>query len=207
VRPVEEFDLTVALDYGLFHLSGLPMHDGGTDPLARLVEEAATLQRVTIPVPSGRYAARMTGRGFLNHGWPGSTTPGDEWRLQLWPAAGPIPPPRVRSWMSRDETLAMVSSLLDRLNQREREVAVAVGQGRSNAEIGGVLYLGVPTVKTNVSGILTKLDRNDRVQIAPLVHGPRSRAARRAAVTGRPGRFRRDRRRGGGGRRARRRAA
>jgi DNA-binding NarL/FixJ family response regulator len=38
-----------------------------------------------------------------------------------------------------------------------------------------VLYLGVPTVKTNVSGILAKLDRNDRVQIAPLVHGPRRR--------------------------------
>jgi hypothetical protein len=71
VRPVEEFDLTVALDYGQFHLSGLPMHDGGTDALVRLVEEAATLQRVTIPVPSGRYAARVTGRGFLNHGWPG----------------------------------------------------------------------------------------------------------------------------------------
>jgi DNA-binding NarL/FixJ family response regulator len=33
-----------------------------------------------------------------------------------------------------------------------------------------VLYLGVPTVKINVSGILTKLDRNNRVQIAPLVH-------------------------------------
>jgi hypothetical protein len=110
VRPVEEFDLTVALDYGQFHLSGLPMHDGGTDALVRLVEEAATLQRVTIPVPSGRYAARVTGRGFLNHGWPGSTTPGDEWRLQLWPAAGPIPPRRVRSWMSRDEALAMEGS-------------------------------------------------------------------------------------------------
>jgi DNA-binding NarL/FixJ family response regulator len=60
--------------------------------------------------------------------------------------------------------------LLDRLNQREREVAVAVGQGRSNAEIGSVLYLSVPTVKTHVSSILTKLDLNNRVQIALLVH-------------------------------------
>jgi DNA-binding NarL/FixJ family response regulator len=47
---------------------------------------------------------------------------------------------------------------------------VAVGQGRSNAEIGAVLYLSVPTVKTHVSSVLTKLDLNNRVQIAPLVH-------------------------------------
>ncbi|MET8334107.1 response regulator [Streptosporangium canum] len=56
------------------------------------------------------------------------------------------------------------------LNGREREVAVALGQGRSNAEIGAVLHLSVPTVKTHVSGILTKLGLNNRVQIALLVH-------------------------------------
>ncbi|ACZ91434.1 response regulator [Streptosporangium roseum] len=56
------------------------------------------------------------------------------------------------------------------LNAREREVAVALGQGRSNAEIGAVLHLSVPTVKTHVSGILTKLGLNNRVQIALLVH-------------------------------------
>jgi DNA-binding NarL/FixJ family response regulator len=56
------------------------------------------------------------------------------------------------------------------LNDREREVAVAVGQGRSNAEIGAVLYLSVPTVKTHVSSILTKLGLNNRVQVALLVH-------------------------------------
>jgi DNA-binding NarL/FixJ family response regulator len=56
------------------------------------------------------------------------------------------------------------------LNDRERDVAVAVGQGRSNAEIGAVLHLAVPTVKTHVSNILTKLDLNNRVQIALLVH-------------------------------------
>ena len=65
---------------------------------------------------------------------------------------------------------ARARELLDRLNQREREVAVAVGQGRSNAEIGRVLYLSVPTVKTHVSSILTKLDLNNRVQIALLAH-------------------------------------
>jgi DNA-binding NarL/FixJ family response regulator len=56
------------------------------------------------------------------------------------------------------------------LNVRERDVAVGVGQGRSNAEIGAVLHLAVPTVKTHVSNILTKLDLNNRVQIALLAH-------------------------------------
>lgn len=56
------------------------------------------------------------------------------------------------------------------LNDREREVALAVGQGRSNAQIGAALYLAVPTVKTHVSSILTKLHLNNRVQVALLVH-------------------------------------
>lgn len=56
------------------------------------------------------------------------------------------------------------------LGDREREIAVAVGEGKSNAEIGAAAYLSVPTVKTHVSSILTKLDLNNRVQIALLVH-------------------------------------
>ncbi|GLX93676.1 DNA-binding response regulator [Herbidospora sp. NBRC 101105] len=59
---------------------------------------------------------------------------------------------------------------LEGLNTREREVAVAVGHGRSNAQIGAELYLSVPTVKTHVSSILAKLGFNNRVQIALLVH-------------------------------------
>ncbi|SEC07698.1 two component transcriptional regulator, LuxR family [Streptomyces sp. 2131.1] len=56
------------------------------------------------------------------------------------------------------------------LADREREVAVAVGQGRSNAEIAAALYLSVATVKTQVSRILAKFGFNNRVQIALLVH-------------------------------------
>ncbi|KIH99738.1 LuxR family transcriptional regulator [Streptomonospora alba] len=59
---------------------------------------------------------------------------------------------------------------LSALNERERDVAVAVGEGRSNAEIAAVLHLSVPTVKTHVSRVLAKLDLNNRVQIALLAH-------------------------------------
>lgn len=56
------------------------------------------------------------------------------------------------------------------LAEREREVAVAIGQGRSNAEIAASLYLSVATVKTQVSRVLAKFGFNNRVQIALLVH-------------------------------------
>ncbi|WP_432188950.1 response regulator [Streptomyces sp. Tue6028] len=56
------------------------------------------------------------------------------------------------------------------LNDREREVAVAVGQGGSNAEIAGELFMSVATVKTHVSRILAKLGLNNRVQIALLTY-------------------------------------
>ncbi|MER6117147.1 response regulator transcription factor [Streptomyces sp. NPDC001743] len=56
------------------------------------------------------------------------------------------------------------------LADREREVAVAVGHGRSNAEIAAALYLSVATVKAQVSRILAKFGFNNRVQIALLVH-------------------------------------
>lgn len=56
------------------------------------------------------------------------------------------------------------------LTGREHEVALAVARGLSNAEIAEQLYMSVPTVKTHVSRILTKLDATNRVQAAIVVH-------------------------------------
>ncbi|MBP2350169.1 DNA-binding NarL/FixJ family response regulator [Kribbella aluminosa] len=70
----------------------------------------------------------------------------------------------------QDSRKSKAVARLAQLNDREREIAVAVGEGKSNAEISATLYLSVPTVKTHVSRILTKLDLNNRVQIALLVH-------------------------------------
>ena len=52
---------------------------------------------------------------------------------------------------------------------RERDVALAVGRGETNAEIAAALHLSVPTVKAHVSRLLDKLDVDNRVQIALLV--------------------------------------
>ena len=56
------------------------------------------------------------------------------------------------------------------LTEREREVAVAIGLGKSNAEISRDLYMSLATVKAHVSRVLEKLELNNRVQIALLAH-------------------------------------
>lgn len=56
------------------------------------------------------------------------------------------------------------------LTEREREVADGVARGLSNAEIAAELFMGVPTVKTHVGRLFTKLGVENRVQVAILVH-------------------------------------
>ena len=69
-----------------------------------------------------------------------------------------------------DTRRAAAAGRLAMLADREREVALSVGRGRSNAEVAATLYMSVATVKTHVSRILAKLDLNNRVQIALLTH-------------------------------------
>ena len=56
------------------------------------------------------------------------------------------------------------------LTAREHEVALAVGAGRANADIARELHMSVPTVKAHVSRLLAKLEVENRIQIALLVH-------------------------------------
>ncbi|MGH3630431.1 MAG: response regulator [Sciscionella sp.] len=56
--------------------------------------------------------------------------------------------------------------LLGSLSGREREVLTLIGQGMSNAEIGGSLHLSEATVKGYVSSVLGKIGAVNRVQAA-----------------------------------------
>jgi DNA-binding NarL/FixJ family response regulator len=51
---------------------------------------------------------------------------------------------RVAGW-DGDQRRARARDRLTLLTDREREIALPVGEGRPNAEIGGQLYLSVPT--------------------------------------------------------------
>ncbi|QBI56301.1 response regulator [Streptomonospora litoralis] len=90
-------------------------------------------------------------------------------------AGDPILSPRItRRLMDRAATQAgaheRARTALESLSPREREVVQAVAEGHANAEIAARLYMSVATVKAHVSSILTKLDMDNRTQIALLAH-------------------------------------
>ncbi|MGI5291663.1 response regulator [Nonomuraea polychroma] len=64
---------------------------------------------------------------------------------------------------------------LARLTEREREVALAVSEGSSNAEIAARLHLSVGAVKAHISSVLAKLGLANRIQLAVLAHDARPR--------------------------------
>ena len=59
---------------------------------------------------------------------------------------------------------------LELLTGREREVAVGVGCGQSNADIAAHLHMSEATVKAHVSRVLAKLNAANRVQLAITMH-------------------------------------
>ena len=106
------------------------------------------------------------------------TAPGDIVQAIRTVAAGDamLSPSATRSLVSRLRSTRPTSrsstaaERLTALTERELEVAVCVGRGLSNSEIASELYLSIPTVKSHVSRLLTKLDSSNRVQVAMVVH-------------------------------------
>jgi len=66
---------------------------------------------------------------------------------------------------------------LDRLTERQRDVAVLVAQGLSNEEIAGRLFVSPATVKSHLTTVMRRLDVRSRTQLAILVNRDDSPAA------------------------------
>ncbi|XVU23623.1 response regulator transcription factor [Actinoplanes sp. CA-054009] len=56
------------------------------------------------------------------------------------------------------------------LTGRERDVLRLVGEGLSNAEIAERLHIGVTTVKTHITALMTKTNSPNRVRLALTAH-------------------------------------
>lgn len=59
---------------------------------------------------------------------------------------------------------------LERLTDREREVAGKIAEGLTNADIARTCFMSLATVKAHVTNIFDKLGANNRVQVAVRVH-------------------------------------
>lgn len=55
------------------------------------------------------------------------------------------------------------------LTKKEYEIALLIGEGKSNKEIANTLYITEGTVKNHITKILDKLDLRDRTQLAVLI--------------------------------------
>lgn len=87
------------------------------------------------------------------------------------PTLAPAVLRRLLNGLTRDRTERSIArQRLHSLSPRELEVTAAVAEGLSNAQIAAELFMSVATAKAHVTSILTKLDLENRTQLALLAH-------------------------------------
>lgn len=75
----------------------------------------------------------------------------------------------IANFSRSDETTRSTPRLVG-LTKREQEVLVLIANGLSNAEMSQQLVISLPTVKTHVSSLLSKLHARDRAQLVIIAY-------------------------------------
>ncbi|MBX6388008.1 MAG: response regulator transcription factor [Frankia sp.] len=150
--------------------SGFLLKDTAPAEIVRAVRRVAAGDPILSPAVIRRLMAHVATSSTI--GAPSGGTGATSGAAQPAGAAGQQADPGAggHGQVGADPRRDRARRLLAQLSEREREVAVAVGRGLSNAEIAGQLYMSVATVKSYVSKLLTRLGLDNRVQIALLVH-------------------------------------
>ena len=141
---------------------------------------AAIAESATLKVDAKAKARKAAGRPVVSYaaGEPDFDTPAHIVEAIHRVRAGePMLSPTVTqqlihavSTRTSDTRERRAATLVSGLTDRERQIALAIGEGRTNADIAASLYLSVATVKSHVTHLLTKLEADNRVQIAIRMH-------------------------------------
>ncbi|MGW7573377.1 LuxR C-terminal-related transcriptional regulator [Streptomyces sp. NPDC054765] len=128
----------------------------GAEPLARRVQEAWGLLRVT-----GRGAREVSGTPAAAPGPAGAVEP------TVPPASAPYSAPHT----APQSTPHSAHPLLDCLTPQERKILHLAKDGHSNRDIAGRLFVAVRTVEFHLSGAYRKLGITGRRQLAEVFSG------------------------------------
>jgi LuxR family maltose regulon positive regulatory protein len=140
-------------------LEALILQEKGNLPLALAVLKQALAHAepggyIRMLVDEGPPMAELLQRAFASGMMP-------DYISKLLAVFGMQPPGQERI---KDSVSSVLHPLLDPLSERELEVLRLIGEGHSNEEIAGALYISMGTVKTHLKHIYGKLNVHTRTQ-------------------------------------------
>lgn len=152
----------------------MPVLDGLAATERLLAEEPAPHVIVLTTFDADEYIMRALAAGASGFLLKDTPPPQIVEAVRRVAAGEPILSPSVTGQLIRHVTTGGTSPearrAIEQLTEREREVALSVAHGASNAQIAAQLYMSVATVKVHLGHVFAKLGVSNRVQVAIRIH-------------------------------------